>query len=122
MFPDDIRSVALRIQPHLFILGAGASCAATPAGELNGRALPVTASLPAAAELQSVLDAEQFRAATNDFEAFFSSLREGADAALRQTIEDRIYAYFDAIEIASSVTLYDRLVLSLRRKDAIATF
>ena len=60
--------------------------------------------------------------AVADFEAFFSSLEEAGESGLQNEIERRLYELFEGFFIAESVTLYDRLVLSLRRKDLIATF
>ena len=43
-------------------------------------------------------------------------------AAVRQRLEHQIYSYFAGIQIPERVTIYDELILSLRRKDLIATF
>lgn len=60
--------------------------------------------------------------ARRDFEGFFSSLFLSGAVELREQIERRVFAFFDSIEISPLVTLYDRLTLSLRRKDLIASF
>lgn len=41
---------------------------------------------------------------------------------LRENIESRIGGYFSSLELPPSPTIYDYLVLSLRKKDVIATF
>ena len=76
--PDDLQSVALNEKPHVVILGAGASRAATPAGEINRRTLPLMRELPAALNLEDVLEPNQIEAAEKDFEEFFSTLPENA--------------------------------------------
>jgi hypothetical protein len=63
-----------------------------------------------------------FRPADN-FETLYSSIvSDPALLHVRQRLEARLYEYFAAIEIPARVTIYDELILSLRRKDLIATF
>ena len=122
MLPDELREVPLRPTPHLVILGAGASRAVSPDGEALGRTLPLTNELPSALDLEDLLDGSAMEDADTDFEAFFSSLADAGESELQDEIERRLYELFEGFAIAESVTLYDRLVLSLRRKDLIATF
>lgn len=122
MIPREMQAVRIDPHPHLVILGAGASYAATPEGELLGRRLPLMNQLPEAIELRRLLDSAELKLATSDFETYFDSLAQSGRLDLCRQIEDRLFAYFDSIQIANHATLYDRLVLALRRKDAIATF
>jgi hypothetical protein len=122
MIPDYLRNLSLRPHPHVVILGAGASYAATPQAELHGRQLPLMAHLPETLELRSVLDSKEYSAAKADFEGYYDSLIRDGRAELSSIIEDRLVLYFNSIQISNKVTLYDRLVLALRRKDVIATF
>lgn len=122
MIPDELKKVPLRPHPHVVILGAGASYAATPDGEKNHRKLPLMKDLPHALDLKSILDKSQFLEATKDFEVFYDSLSTSGDVQLQKVIEEKVVSFFDTVRIADHVTLYDRLVLSLRKKDAIATF
>ncbi len=122
MIPDELKHLDLRPHPHLVILGAGASRATTPEGELNRRTTPLMKDLPYALELRSILDVDEFEKACDDFEAFFDQLMKTERRDLQDEIERRAFDYFDGFKISTSVTLYDRLVLSLRRKDVIATF
>ena len=59
----------------------------------------------------------------DDFERIYSDIVSDASKALtRSRIDEKIYSYFDGLEIPDEPTLYDHLVLSLRPKDVIATF
>jgi hypothetical protein len=60
---------------------------------------------------------------TDDFESAFALLANRDDlAATRARIEASVHAYFAAMQLPETATLYDRLVLSLRPCDAILTF
>ncbi|MCL4392515.1 hypothetical protein M1145_00005 [Patescibacteria group bacterium] len=59
--------------------------------------------------------------ARNDFEKAYSQLSDKNDIHLK-TIEDKVYTYFNSLKIPDSPNLYDYLILSLRKKDLIATF
>jgi hypothetical protein len=122
IIPDRYNSIKLSELPHVVILGAGASCAATPEGEKNSQRLPSMNQLPNVLKLSDILTTEQIKAAEMNFEGFFDSLMKDELFDISKTIEDRLYAYFESIEIADHITLYDKIVLSLRKKDIIATF
>ena len=63
-----------------------------------------------------------FRSEKN-FEAIYSRLAsEPKHEDLLEKVEKRIRDYFESLEMPTETTLYDRLLLSLRRKDAIFTF
>jgi hypothetical protein len=58
-----------------------------------------------------------------DFETAYASIGNRDDwAATRAQIEASVYAYFAAMALTETATIYDRLVLSLRPGDAILTF
>jgi hypothetical protein len=58
-----------------------------------------------------------------NFEAVYSRLASDPSArALLQELEHRISDYFSALALPTTATHYDRLLLSLRSKDVIATF
>jgi hypothetical protein len=110
--------------PHVVILGAGASRAACPTGDANGRLLPVMADLVELAGLEPLLkDAGISYRQGQNFEAIYESLAaDPSKAAVQKGIEARLRDYFAAIVIPDRVTVYDKLLLSLRAKDYIATF
>ncbi len=119
--PPDIRLAQNAIEsPHVVILGAGASVAACPRGDRWGRRLPVMSNLVDVVGLNELLG--QFGSEKN-LETIYSKLAADPSAAeLRASLEVRIAEYFDALELPREVTVYDELILSLRRKDLIATF
>lgn len=110
-------------RPHLVVLGAGATMAAFPDGDRNGRKLPLMHNVVEVCGLQSILDKHNINYVGNDFEAFFSALFvDGQAPEAVQDIEQAIFSYFATMELPDEPTLYDHLVLSLRPKDVIATF
>lgn len=110
--------------PHLVLVGAGASRASCPNGDEAGHVLPLMGDLVEVTGVDALLDAAgiEWKSEAN-FEAVYASLASSASHAdtLRK-VQDEIRSYFDAIRIPRTVTLYDRLLLSLRPKDYIATF
>ncbi len=116
--PSDVR-------PHVVILGAGASRAAFPNGDSLGRRLPLMNNeLVDDAGLKPIFDdfGENLYDG-NDFESTYSKLASNPRYKVKLAeIENRIRSYFSSLQINSETTLYDYLLLSLRKKDAIFTF
>ncbi len=110
--------------PQLVLLGAGASRAACPSGDANGQPLPLMMDLVTTVGLDRILAPSGIdSAATANFESLYESLvADPTRQGLVREIEGRLLEYFRALAIPSRATLYDRLVLSLRPKDYIATF
>ncbi len=108
-------------RPHLVVLGAGASRAAFPDGDRNGRRLPLMADFVDILDLRSVLVDWGVNPEEN-FEDISSEIFERGDAARIDFVQTRIRDYFSGLRIGDSPTLYDHLVLSLRKKDFIASF
>lgn len=109
--------------PHVVILGAGASAAAFPTGDRNGRLVPLMADLIPKLGLDVALCEAGIPFAGRNFEAVYSDLAASdGKSELVQLIENRVHEYFAALELPDGPTLYDYLVLSLRKKDVIATF
>lgn len=119
---EKLKLTPLQERPHLVVLGAGASYAATPHGEKHGRRLPLMKDLSDALELRNLLDREMYNKSRQDFEAFFEELVQQDYSDLVSEIENRTIQFFDSFAIADCVTMYDRLVLSLRAKDTIVSF
>jgi hypothetical protein len=108
---------------HVVILGAGASLAAFPQGDKNGRHLPVIKNFVSVVGLEGLLQSNGFNPPYDDFEGLYSQIASNPTTGrLANEIEQRVYAYFSAMELPTSISLYDHLVLSLRAKDIIATF
>ena len=108
--------------PHVVILGAGASRAAFPQGDARGKRLPVMADLVESLGLAPAIANAGF-SNTSDFESLYDEIATSGKApGLKAEIEAKVQAYFEALELPESPTLYDHLVLSLRNSDYIATF
>jgi len=109
--------------PHVVILGAGASKAAFPSGDRNGRLLPLMNDLPDILGRSWRDLVAEAKPPDEGFEAQFSWIRShGGFIKKLQSIESRIIEYFLDLELPDRPTIYDYLVLGLRPKDVIATF
>ena len=104
--------------PHVVILGAGASNAVCPRGDLHGKRLPLMNNLISSVGLAATLQQAGFQSdCANNFEQFYSKLVASGDhESLRREIEFKIQQYFDTLMIPKEVTIYDYLLLSLRPK------
>src|SRR4051794_30527141 len=110
-------------RPHVVLLGAGASLAAFPKGDKQGLIPPLMNDLVKKIGLSGALTKNGVDFENKDFEAIYSSLTDRPELKdLREEIEGRIRDYFRTLSLPNSPTLYDVLVLSLRKKDLIATF
>ncbi len=120
---QEIASNTSMRRPHIVILGAGASLAAFPNGDRNGLRLPLMLDLVETIGLQGELQRAGVEYEERDFEQVYSELdKDPALSTVRSEVERRVAEYFSRLELPEHPTLYDYLVLSLRRKDAIATF
>jgi hypothetical protein len=120
--PDLDITTRVNHSPHVVILGAGASKAAFPRGDPNGRVVPVMKQLVECLDLTASLKAAGFVDATN-FEAIYDELAStGSNQTLVREIEGRVRSYFESMVLPAEATLYDRLLLSMRKTDLIATF
>ncbi len=106
---------------HLVILGAGASRAACPHGDKNGRKLPLMNDLVEVVGLSSKIE-EWGLDPQQNFENIYNDLYEKNDVDKIEYLKHAIKKYFNKLEIPDQPTVYDHLVLSLRDKDVIATF
>lgn len=117
---DEIAEVSVG-RHHLVILGAGASRAAFPAGDRNGKRLPLMADLVDVLDLRSLLVNWGVNPDKN-FEDVFSEIFDSGNHYRIETLQGLIEDYFGSLEIPDEPTIYDHLLLSLRKKDVIATF
>ena len=119
---EEVTTVTVK-RPHVVILGAGASLAAFPNGDRNGRKLPVIKNFVDVVGLGDLLAKNGFNPPYDDFESLYSDIAvDASKKALREEIERRVYDYFAALELPDTPTLYNHLILGLRPKDVIATF
>lgn len=110
-------------RPHLVLLGAGASRASFMNGDKNGLRLPLMNDLFDILDLNNDLKKYRLDIKDKNFEAFFSDLyQKDFCHPLIKIIEKKIYDFFNKLELPDTPTIYDYLVLSMRKKDFIATF
>jgi hypothetical protein len=110
------------LRPHVVLLGAGASLAALPTGDANARRLPLMSDFAAIVGLSDLLSECGFDPHQN-FEQIYSRLvASSRHQSQQRALEQKIRDYFSALVLPTSATHYDRLLLSLRPKDAIFTF
>lgn len=120
--PLDVKR-KLNPAPHVVILGAGASLAAFPNGDANGRQLPLMKNLVEVVGLQDILFANGVLDDHDNFEALYDKLASNPGMSeVTGALEIRLHDYFAGMQIPDEVTIYDLLLLSLREKDVIATF
>lgn len=110
-------------KPHLVILGAGATMATIPNGDKFGKKSSCMNNFLSELGLQNLLDGIDIHTNSTNIEKIYSELHERSDCSkVVRKIEDTIYDYFSSLVIPDNVTIYDLLILSLRKKDCIATF
>lgn len=108
-------------KPHVVILGAGASVAALPIGDKNGKILPTMDTFIDTLELNDTLS--NFNLSSGNFEKIYSELvLDKENNQIKAKVENKIYKYFSSLELPDEPNLYDHLILSLRKKDRIFTF
>lgn len=110
--------------PHVILLGAGASRAAFPVGDRNGRILPLMKDFIESVDgLDDYLRKAGISYDSHNIEELYSGLAEDEGAKLHLAeIEDIIFSYFSLLSLPDEPTLYDHLILSLCSKDIVATF
>ncbi len=89
----------------------------------NGRKLPVTANFIQVLGLEPILEKHGIEVVDGNFEQTYS--RIAVDPNLSEVcakLEGEIRGYFADLELPEHPTVYDHLLLSLRKKDVIATF
>jgi hypothetical protein len=118
MNKEDLIKNPENIRPHVVLLGAGASRAAFPNGEGNNKHLPLMNDFCKTLELTTLLNNVDIDP-TQNFESIYSNIN---DEAFRNTLEEKINKYFSSLFLPTTATDYDRLLLSLREKDAVFTF
>jgi hypothetical protein len=110
-------------RPHVVILGAGASLATCPKGDANGIKLPLMNNFIETIGLEPLFEEYGINYKGKNFEDIYSDLYEnGQSVDIAKRIEIHVVEYFSLLRLPSYPTIYDYLVLSLRKKDVIATF
>lgn len=110
-------------KPHVVILGAGASYAAFPNGDRNGRRLPLMNNFIETLNLQELINGSGLNFSSGNFEDIYSDIHKHPEhKPILEELETKVYEYFQGMKLPDEPTIYDHLVLSLRNKDFIATF
>lgn len=113
----------LKSAPHVVILGAGASVAAIPQGDLNGVKTSVMDGFLEKLNMKNIIDSVGLTTNSTNLEDIYSELFERTDCKqIRIELESKIHNFFSSLKIPSTPTVYDFLLLSLRKKDLVATF
>ena len=100
------------LNPHVVILGAGASIAACPTDK-NGKKVPALANIHKVLNLTELLEDYSFSdEELSDFELLFSNIYGNPIySKLQSTLENEVRSYFSSLEIPDELTLYDYLIL-----------
>ncbi|MHB1756932.1 MAG: hypothetical protein ACYCT9_05400 [Leptospirillum sp.] len=119
---DEIHQIKMK-RPHVILLGAGASRAAFPSGESSGRRLPLMIDFTDIVPINDILLQAGISYRNRNFEEIYTELYTKPNlSSVCKDIENAVFDYFSSLSLPPEPTLYDHLVLSLRKKDVIATF
>lgn len=111
------------IDPHVVIVGAGASIAACRFDK-SGKQVPLLKNIHKVLGLTDVLSEYDFtEAEMEDFEFLYSKIHGKPEyLKLQEKLESSVKEYFQKLTIPDEPTYYDYLILSLTKKDAIISF
>lgn len=111
------------LDPHVVIVGAGASIAACKIDK-NGKEVPLLKNIHNILGLTDMLEKYDFSdEQMDDFEKLFSDIYGKVEYSdLQEKLEYEVCDYFSKLQIPDDPTLYDYLILSLTQKDAIISF
>jgi len=111
------------MRAHTVILGAGATMAAIPNGDKNGRKSSVMNGMITKLGFDDLLKGVKLETKSKNIEDIYSELSCKPEySKIVSELEERLYQYFDGMELPDEPTIYDLLILSLTGKDVIATF
>ncbi|HIJ90358.1 MAG TPA: hypothetical protein HPP95_05815 [Deltaproteobacteria bacterium] len=113
----------MKNRPHVVILGAGATIASIPDGDKNGKKSSVMMGFIEKLGMNQVIANTKLKTDSINLEDIYTELHERDDCEnIRMLLDERIREYFSDLEIPDDPNIYDMLLLSLRKKDLIATF
>ena len=111
------------MRAHTVILGAGATMAAIPNGDKNGKSSAVMYGMLQKLKLDDLLNDVKLETTSSNLEDIYSELYLKSEyRSIVVELEKRLYNYFESLELPDEPTIYDYLILSLTEKDVIATF
>lgn len=106
-------------RPHVVIIGAGASRA------VMGNKCPTMDDAVKKVGIDKLLTSVTLETKSTNLEAIYSELYKCGDECkkVRECIEKKLYDYFDDVFLPLfQPTIYDQLLLSLTKKDCVASF
>lgn len=117
----------MKHRPHVVILGAGATVAAIPNGDLNGNKSSCMDGFLDKIGFDYLVKDLKIETQSKNLEDIYSEIFEKALTdkeylRARENIEKALFDYFSGMVIPNEPTIYDYLLLSLRKKDLIASF
>lgn len=117
----------MKNRPHVVILGAGASCAAIPNGDKNGRKISAMSGFIEKLGLKDIISKVKLNTTSDNLEDIYMELDDRSkDEPLcndvKTELENVIRSYMSEFQLPDEPTIYDFLVMSLTSKDLIATF
>jgi len=104
----------MKCSPHVVLLGAGASTACIPNGDKNGKK---TSCMNNFFETTGIDIG--YTGLHKNLEDIYQNI---TDVKMKESLENKIRQYFDTLKIPDEPTIYDVLIISLTKKDLIASF
>lgn len=117
----------MKHRPHVVILGAGASCAAIPSGDKNGKKISAMSGFIEKLGLEDILSKVYIHTTSDNLEDIYMELDDRSVSEpdcikAKEELEEVIIEYMTDYKLPDGPTIYDFLVMSLTEKDIIATF
>ena len=117
----------MKNRPHVVILGAGASCAAIPHGDKNGRKISAMSGFIEKLGLKDIISKVKLNTTSDNLEDIYMELDDRSKDEqvcndVKNELENVIRSYMSEFQLPDEPTIYDFLVMSLTSKDLIATF
>jgi hypothetical protein len=113
----------MKSRPHVVLLGAGASVAAIPNGDKNGKKISAMRGFIEKLGMKDIIDSVDLLTESDNLEDIYSELHDRIECKeVVKKLEKHINQYFANYQIPDTPTVYDFLILSLTEKDLIATF
>lgn len=117
----------MKNRPHVVILGAGASCAAIPNGDKNGKWISAMSGFINKLGLSDIIEKVSIHTKSDNLEDIYMELDERSNNEpecyeVKNELETVIREYMSSFVLPDKPTVYDFLVMSLTSKDLIATF
>lgn len=110
-------------RPHVVLLGAGASVAAIPNGDKNGKKISAMKGFVEKLGMQDTIASVKLKTTSDNLEDIYMEMSSRNDCdQQKEQLEKAIEKYFIEFELPNQPTAYDFLLLSLTKKDLVATF